>query len=181
MVYEDTAEARDNRSDRSTQPLVWCVYILELVDGGHYVGQTDDLKVRLSEHAMGSGGVPELVWFSQLLDHEGARSMEARLKRAVERRPDDVGSMIDRFQDLVRLIVPEQALEQVQEESRVCENEAGRSCSPGPLQRSTHGPRYADGMEGQVGSSMEARKGKAFWRPLSPGGRRSDPSWLPTP
>ena len=132
MAYEDIAGARENRSENSNQPLVWCVYILELADGRHYVGQTDDLKDRLSEHAMGSGATPKLVWFSHTLDCEVAMRTEARLKRAAERSPGDVGSMIDQFQDLIRLIVPEKTPELLQEESRDREIESGRSAHPGP-------------------------------------------------
>ena len=64
-----TNETRENKSDNKGAPLVWYVYIIELEDGGYYVGQTNDLPTRCAEHALGGGAKAtatqkgKLVWF----------------------------------------------------------------------------------------------------------------------
>ena len=35
---------------------MWCLYILECADGAYYIGITDDLRRRFSEHKSGKGG-----------------------------------------------------------------------------------------------------------------------------
>ncbi len=69
-----TNKLRENTSDKASDPLVWYVYILELADGGYYIGQTNDLATRIAEHAVGGGAkatqgkAPRLVWFSHTHD-----------------------------------------------------------------------------------------------------------------
>ena len=168
MVYEDSAGARGNRSDNTNQPLVRYVYMLEFVDGRHYVGHTDDLKARLSEHSMGSDMAPRLVWFSHTLDREAARTMEARLKRAVERSPDNVASIIDEFRDLIGLIVPEKMPEQLQKESRDGETESGRSAHLDPCNAQSTDRDVQMGWGARWGALWKPGKGKRH-------AERSDP------
>ena len=44
----------------------------------------------------------------------------------MEHRPDDVSSMIDQFQELIRLVIPERTYSDSQEESTSGETEARR-------------------------------------------------------
>jgi predicted GIY-YIG superfamily endonuclease len=62
-------------------------YILECADGSFYVGHTDDLDKRLSQHQGGFGcawtasRLPvRLVWFQEFATREEARETEHRLK-----------------------------------------------------------------------------------------------------
>ena len=117
-----TNETRENKSDNKGAPLVWYVYIIELEDGGYYVGQTNDLHTRYAEHALGGGAKAtatqkgKLVWFSHTHAREAAKAMEARLQAANERSPHEIQVLAGRFQDLVRLVCPEKTLRELTEE-----------------------------------------------------------------
>ena len=61
------------------------VYILELNDGGLYVGQTRDLKRRVCEHKNGdsvvtAGKDPKLTWYNPVETREQATNLELQLK-----------------------------------------------------------------------------------------------------
>ncbi len=67
--------------------MAW-VYILRGKSGRHYIGSTDDLQRRLSEHQRGSnhttrrlGGDVKLVASRQLSTMAEARTLESQLKR----------------------------------------------------------------------------------------------------
>lgn len=62
-------------------------YILECADGSFYVGRTDDLERRVSQHQTGIGGdwtaarLPvKLVWSQEFTTREEAKESERRLK-----------------------------------------------------------------------------------------------------
>lgn len=117
-----TNETRERSSDANNMPLVWYVYILELPTSGYYIGQTNDLETRTAEHTFGGGATAttqssgKLVWFSHTHDREAAHRMEARLQAAYERAPTQIRDQVDRFQRLVRLVVPEKTLRELKEE-----------------------------------------------------------------
>ncbi|OGJ55633.1 hypothetical protein A3D88_00585 [Candidatus Peribacteria bacterium RIFCSPHIGHO2_02_FULL_52_16] len=63
------------------------VYILELADGSYYVGHTDNLQRRLSEHIAGiacshTKKIPmkHLIWSEPRLDRVSARKREKEIK-----------------------------------------------------------------------------------------------------
>ena len=61
------------------------VYILELNDGGLYVGQTRDLKRRVCEHKAGDSVAtadkdPKLIWYNTVETREQATNLELQLK-----------------------------------------------------------------------------------------------------
>lgn len=83
------------------------VYILRLTSGEFYVGQTRELRERLSEHRDGrvattKGKSPELVWFTELPSREEAARLESELKHIRDRDERSIRRMIIRFQSLVR-------------------------------------------------------------------------------
>ena len=62
-------------------------YMLLCSDGTYYVGQTDDLDVRIAEHDAGAGcrytnaRLPvTLVWFAEFASRDDAKAAEARIK-----------------------------------------------------------------------------------------------------
>jgi len=62
-------------------------YVLACVDGSYYVGHTDDMEIRLSQHQAGCGcawtasRLPvRLVWSQEFATREEARETERRLK-----------------------------------------------------------------------------------------------------
>jgi predicted GIY-YIG superfamily endonuclease len=64
------------------------VYMLRCSDGSYYVGQTDDLEKRYTEHQTGGKCVytsarrpVELVWSAEFPTRIEAKEFEARLKR----------------------------------------------------------------------------------------------------
>ena len=125
-------ETRERGSDSQTAPATWYVYILEKADGDYYIGQTNDLHARLAEHELGGGamatakGGNRLVWFSHTHDRDAARKMERRLQNAYRRRPESIREYADRFRSLVRLVVPEKTLAQLQEEEHQYNAQMGR-------------------------------------------------------
>ena len=116
------------------------MYILELEDGDFYVGQTNDLKVRLAEHAMGAGAghtkgmKPRLVWVNMATERESAKLMEARLQRAKERakerNPERVRKLAADFDELVRMIKPDRTVGRVGERAAGLRSQDGQSVSP---------------------------------------------------
>ncbi|NUQ01616.1 MAG: GIY-YIG nuclease family protein [Armatimonadetes bacterium] len=63
------------------------VYMLRCSDGSFYVGQTDDLELRLAEHRLGAGSswtkrrLPvTLVWSSGMPSRDQALAVERQLK-----------------------------------------------------------------------------------------------------
>ena len=83
------------------------VYILKLDGGRFYVGQTRELRERISEHRDGNtkstaGKNPKLVWFTALSSRNAATSMEAEMKKLVDVNPREIRRMYVRFQDLIK-------------------------------------------------------------------------------
>ena len=87
------------------------VYILKIRDANgrvdFYVGQTNDLLVRLTEHRDGvtkttAGKDPQLVWFMPVLGREEALYFEKELKVLVRKNPRAVRQMVASFQALTR-------------------------------------------------------------------------------
>ena len=124
-----TNDQRENNSDQATQLLVWYIYILRLEDDSFYIGQTNDLSIRLAEHATGGGANAtagqegKLVWFNQTHDREAAKKMEARLQKALNRSPLEIQKIVDRFDQLLRTVRPEKTLADLQRDEREYESE----------------------------------------------------------
>jgi len=83
------------------------VYILKLNDGSFYVGQTRELRERMSEHRDGktpstAGRNPKLQFFGILPSRESASLAEVELKKLVDSNPRQIRRMILGFQDLIR-------------------------------------------------------------------------------
>jgi len=61
-------------------------YLLRCNDGSYYAGHTDDLNVRMSQHAESSTGYTamrkpvELVWYGEFESREGALAFERQIK-----------------------------------------------------------------------------------------------------
>lgn len=83
------------------------VYILRLVGGEFYVGQTRELPERLSEHRDGKvqstrERKPRLIWFTELSSREAATALESELKRTADFEPRKIRRMMVSFRELVR-------------------------------------------------------------------------------
>ena len=83
------------------------VYILKLDGGRFYVGQTRELRERISEHRDGNtkstaGKNPKLVWFTALSSRDAATTREAELKKLSDANPREIRRMYVRFQDLIK-------------------------------------------------------------------------------
>lgn len=83
------------------------VYILKLDGGRFYVGQTRELRERISEHRDGNtkstaGKNPKLVWFTALSSRDAATSMEAEMKKLVDSNTREIRRMYVKFQDLIK-------------------------------------------------------------------------------
>jgi predicted GIY-YIG superfamily endonuclease len=82
-------------------------YILKLDDGSFYVGQTRELRERMSEHRDGkqsstAGRDPRLQYFEVLSTRESAEQGEVELKKIRDTNPRQIRRMIITFQDLLR-------------------------------------------------------------------------------
>jgi len=91
----------DKRADR------FFVYILKLDNGDFYVGQTRELRERLSEHrdnktSSTAGRNPKFQYFEVLPTREAAELREAELKRLKDSNPRQIRRMIIGFQDIIR-------------------------------------------------------------------------------
>ena len=125
-------EQREKASDQAAKPLVHYVYILELDNDELYVGQTNNLEARISEHALGVGAektkgrASKLIWFTQLHNREAAKYLEGRLRRMIDKSPLDVQSMVAQFNKLVRMISPQKTHADLELEERQYVAEMGR-------------------------------------------------------
>lgn len=66
----------------------WCVYMLRCADGSLYVGATNDVQRRFSQHSAGKGarytrgrGPLSLVYVEPCADRSSALRREAAIKR----------------------------------------------------------------------------------------------------
>lgn len=83
------------------------VYILLLSDRKFYVGQTRELRERLSEHKDGKeratkGRDPKLVYFEVHPTREAAASREVELKKLNDSNEREIRHMVINFKDWVR-------------------------------------------------------------------------------
>jgi len=83
------------------------VYILKLDDGSFYVGQTRELRERMSEHRDNktpstAGKNPKLQFFAIMPDRETAALAEIELKKLLDSNPRQIRRIILGFQDLIR-------------------------------------------------------------------------------
>jgi predicted GIY-YIG superfamily endonuclease len=82
------------------------VYILKLDGGKFYVGQTRELRERLSEHRDDETGStkglnPRLQYFEVLSTREAAEFRESELKNIAQSNPRQIRRMIIGFKDLI--------------------------------------------------------------------------------
>lgn len=82
------------------------VYILKLDNGKFYIGQSNNLRARLSEHRDGQsastkGLNPKLVYFEILPSRGSVERREAELKGIYDKNPRQVRRMVINFGDLV--------------------------------------------------------------------------------
>ena len=87
------------------------VYILKLSNNEFYVGQTRDLRIRLSEHRDNktkstSGRNPELVWFVSVPTREEATDIESQLKLIRDKNDRLIRRIIMDFQDIIKEVKP---------------------------------------------------------------------------
>jgi predicted GIY-YIG superfamily endonuclease len=68
-------------------------YLVRCSDGSYYVGHTDDLDQRMTQHESGAGSgytatrqPVRLVWFEEFPTREEAKSVEAQLKKWSRRK-----------------------------------------------------------------------------------------------
>ncbi len=98
-------EKRDKQADK------FYVYILKVERAEFYIGQTRDLRERLSEHKDGTvastaGRKVALKYFEVLSSREVAERREAELKQIRDSNPREIRHMIISFQDLIRCVDP---------------------------------------------------------------------------
>ena len=136
--------SREAASDRASRPIGWYVYVLELSDGGYYVGQSNNLPVRHLEHLLDVGSERtrgksgNLVWFNQVGSRDGARSMERRVQRAIDSSPQKFESMRQTFRQLVDLVKPDKSLRELQEDELEYEAEMASSFHLTKMRMSQH-------------------------------------------
>ena len=101
LEHSDAWAKGDKKAER------FFVYILKLEGGNFYVGQTNELRSRLSEHrdqktVSIAGRNPKLQYFEILPTRKAAELREAELKRLRDSNPRQIRRMIISFQDLIR-------------------------------------------------------------------------------
>ncbi len=101
MEHSSAWEAGDSEANE------FYVYVLKLDGGDFYVGQTRDLRARLSEHRDNkvpstAGRNPRLQFFNVGPTREWATDIEAQLKRLNDTNPREIRRMIIHFKDLCR-------------------------------------------------------------------------------
>jgi len=89
------------------------VYILKLDGPKFYVGQTRDLRARLSEHRDNkepatAGRHPTLQYFNSVPTREAAANLEVELKEMNDTNEREIRKMIIGFKDMVKELEPEQ-------------------------------------------------------------------------
>ncbi len=93
--------------------MAFWVYILKCSDGSYYTGHTDNLETRLSQHALGLGGVytserqpVSLVYHDMFNDRDTAFRAERRIKGWTRAKKEAL--MAGDWQKIRRLAVPPQ-------------------------------------------------------------------------
>jgi predicted GIY-YIG superfamily endonuclease len=85
-------------------------YMLRCADGSYYVGHTDDIERRITQHETGAGSgytatrLPvKLVWFEELPTREEAKVAEAQVKNWSRRKKEAlIGGKIDELKQAAR-------------------------------------------------------------------------------
>lgn len=86
------------------------LYILKMDNGRFYVGQTNDLEIRLGEHRDGetkstAGQHPRLVWFESWLgNRDKLDEEEKRLTKLANNSPRAIRRMVNEWQRPLRLL-----------------------------------------------------------------------------
>ena len=86
-------------------------YIMKLDGGAFYAGHTQELRERKDEHRDGkvkstSGKNPLLVWFEITDTIPKAKDREAQLKGLIAKNEREIRRMVNKFQDIIRLVDP---------------------------------------------------------------------------
>lgn len=117
--YRNAKVVKDKKSFRLEHSKAWekrdkeadsfYVYILKDTRGTFYVGQTRDLRARLSEHKDGktkstAGRRSELQYYEEHKSRNSAAVREVELKKLVARDERQIRKMIIEYQDRVRLV-----------------------------------------------------------------------------
>ena len=85
-------------------------YLLRCADGSYYVGHTDDIERRITQHETGAGSgytatrLPvQLVWFEECPTREEAKAAEAQVKNWSRRKKEAlIGGKIDELKQAAR-------------------------------------------------------------------------------
>jgi tRNA/rRNA methyltransferase len=85
-------------------------YMLRCADGSYYVGHTDDVERRITQHETGVGSgytatrLPvQLVWFEEFPTREEAKAAEAQVKNWSRRKKEAlIGGKIDELKQAAR-------------------------------------------------------------------------------
>jgi len=85
-------------------------YLLRCADGSYYVGHTDDIERRITQHETGAGSgytatrLPvQLVWFEEFPTREEAKAAEAQVKNWSRRKKEAlIGGKIDELKQAAR-------------------------------------------------------------------------------
>ena len=105
-------------------PDVHYVYMLEMEGPEYYIGQTNNLEVRLAEHESGHGaaatkGRPfKAVWFSQVHDREAAKLLEGRLQRLLKADPAAIARIVASFDRVMSAVRPQKTFRELEREQR---------------------------------------------------------------
>ena len=99
-------EHSDAWNERDKTATHFFVYVLKLDGGKFYVGQTRELRERLSEHKDGktqhtAGKNPTLQYFEILPTREAAEYREVELKRIADSNPREIRRRIIGLRDLI--------------------------------------------------------------------------------
>ena len=84
--------------------------MLRCADGSYYVGHTDDIERRITQHEIGAGSgytatrLPvQLVWFEEFPTREEAKAAEAQVKNWSRRKKEaSIGGKIDELKQAAR-------------------------------------------------------------------------------
>ena len=85
-------------------------YMLRCAGGSYYVGHTDDIERRITQHETGAGSgytatrLPvQLVWFEEFPTREEAKAAEAQVKNWSRRKKEAlIGGKIDELKQAAR-------------------------------------------------------------------------------
>ena len=86
MASRDAGRPACGRQARSTETIMWYIYILKLRDGSYYKGLTNNLKRRLQQHRVGQSNSTKnklpfkLIYSEQCSDRIEAHKREKYFK-----------------------------------------------------------------------------------------------------